>query len=142
MRFISKCKDGGPESPVDAYTLVEIKGLFSIILLKFNEGRREAFHSHAFNAYTWFISGDLKEERLFLESNTRAFSQYHRSLLPKYTSRDNLHRVSATKDSWCFTIRGPWVKRWEEYEDATKCTTVLGYKRTVIKKTYQKENYE
>lgn len=57
--FLVKKKDGGPESPVDAYFLVELKGLFSIALLKFNKGCREAFHSHAFDAWTWFLSGDL-----------------------------------------------------------------------------------
>jgi hypothetical protein len=51
MKFLSKCKDGGPESPVTAYVLVEIKSLFSVMLLHFS-GTREAFHSHAFNALT------------------------------------------------------------------------------------------
>ena len=55
MKLFSKCKDGGKESPVDGYFLIECKGLFSVALLKFNKGGREAYHTHAFDAYTWFL---------------------------------------------------------------------------------------
>jgi len=47
MRLFQKAKDGGPESPVDGYFLIEIKSLFSIALLKFNNGGRENYHTHA-----------------------------------------------------------------------------------------------
>ena len=56
MRALSKTKDGGPKSSV------EIKSIGSIALLKFNKGGRKEFHTHAFNALTWFIAGSLKEE--------------------------------------------------------------------------------
>lgn len=114
MRIFYKGKDGGPESPVTGYWLIEIKNLFSICLLKFNKGCRENYHSHAFNAYTWFIKGDLIEERIM--DNTVIYKKYNRSIIPKLTKRDNLHRVSAIKDSWCLSIRGPWLKTWEEYD--------------------------
>lgn len=110
MKFLTKCKDGGPESPVDAYVLVEIKGLFSIMLLKFNKGQREAFHTHAL---TWFLSRKMQEEKIGGEVH-----QYQRSLVPKVTRKDNNHRV---KDSWCFTLRGPWQDTWTE--DANGITT-------------------
>jgi hypothetical protein len=59
MRFFHHGKDGGPESPVEGYWLFEIKWLCSIVLLKFNDGGREAYHSHAFNALSWLLKGDL-----------------------------------------------------------------------------------
>ena len=64
MRFFSKVKDGGPESTVDAYFLIEIKNWFSIALLKLHKCSRENYHSHAFNALTWFIKGDMVEHRI------------------------------------------------------------------------------
>lgn len=61
MKFLFKSKDGGPDSNVVGYWLVESKKLFSIVLLCFNKGSREAFHNHAFNAISWVISGRLDE---------------------------------------------------------------------------------
>jgi len=125
MRFFTKTKDGGPQSPVDAFFLFEIKSFASIAVLRFNTGCREAYHTHAFNALTWFLSGDLLEEKS--DGSTKA---YKRSLLPKFTRRDNNHRVLANRTSWCLTIRGPWVSTWTEDTDTT--TTVLTHGRHVV----------
>lgn len=130
MKFLSKAKDGGLASPVDAYFLVEIKGLFSIALLKFNKGGREAFHTHAFDALTWFLCGDLVEEDI---SGTR--TRYRRSFLPKVTPKSSNHRVTADRDSWCFTIRGPWCDEWTEYSPCTGYTTTFTHGRAVLKQT-------
>ncbi len=113
MRLFYKGKDGGLESPVVGYWLIEIKNLFSIVLLKFNKGARENFHSHAFNALSWFIKGDLIEERLI--NNKVVYKTYKRGLIPKITKRDNLHRVHSYQTSWVFSIRGPWHETWKEY---------------------------
>jgi hypothetical protein len=128
MRIFYKGKDGGPQSPVTGYWLIEIKGLFSIVLLKFNQGCREAFHNHAFNALTWFIKGDLLEERLDESKNKTTFTAYKRSIIPKITKRDNFHRVWAQKTSWCLSIRGPWSKTWNEYKDGKLTTLTHGRK--------------
>lgn len=115
MKFFKKVKDGGSESPVDAYFLVEIKGWFSIALLKFNKGGRENFHTHAFNALTWFIRGDLVEQDVHGGLYT-----YRRTLFPKVTKRDKNHRVRAYEDSWCLTLRGSWCRFWTEYDRAVE----------------------
>ena len=128
MRLFSKVKDGGPTSPVDAYFLVEIKGLFSVAVLKFNKGSREEFHTHAFNALTWFIKGDLLEE-----DSSGDFYIYSKSLLPKLTRKLKNHRVLALKDSWCITLRGPWELYWTEYNKTLDTTTVLTHGRKVVK---------
>lgn len=128
MKFFTKVKDGGPESPVDAYFLFEIKSLMSVAILKFNKGSREAFHTHAFNALTWYIKGDLVEEDINGE-----FHIYERGILPKVTKRSKNHRVIALADSWCFTIRGPWSKTWTE--DTDEKTTVLTHGRKVVSET-------
>lgn len=127
MKMFSKAKDGGPKSPVDAFFLLEIKGLFSVALLKFNKGAREEFHTHAFNALTWFIKGDLREE----EANGATY-EYKRSLIPKFTPREKNHRVVASKDSWCFTVRGPWIRVWSEYDKVKDQTAILTHGRKVV----------
>lgn len=128
IKLLTKCKDGGPESPVDAYFLIEWKSVFSVALLIFNKGKREAYHTHAFNALTWFIRGDLEEQQFGCP-----LKKYKRSFLPKITKKDNLHRVKAYKDSWCITLRGPWQKTWTEYCEVNNRVTVLTHGRKIVK---------
>ena len=127
MKILKWSKDGGPESPVDAFFIVEIKSLFSVALLRFNKGGREAYHTHAFNAWTWFISGDLVEQDINGE-----FHIYERSIVPKITRRTKNHRVVANEPSWCFTIRGPWSDTWTE--DTETHHTVLTHGRRIVER--------
>lgn len=130
MRFMQKAKDGGHKSPVDAYFLFESKSFGSVALLKFHQGGREAFHTHAFNAYTWFLCGDLIEEDY--DGSTH---RYHRSLSPKRTPREKNHRVRALRTSWCFTIRGPWSETWTEHQGEVR--TLFGWGRKVLKTSHE-----
>lgn len=123
MKFFKKCKDGGPESPVDAYFLFEIKSFASVALLKFNKGHREAYHTHAFSALTWFLWGELWEQTF-----DNKMKKYSHSFLPKFTSKSNNHRVIANRESWCLTLRGPWDKTWTEDHNGTKTTFTHGRK--------------
>ena len=127
MKLFKKAKDGGPESPVDAYVLIEIKSLFSIMLLKFNKGCRDNYHTHAFNALTWFLCGNLYEEDI-----DGSIYIYKQSLSPKVTKKDKNHRVKAVSDSWCFTLRGPWDKYWTEDNLTTKETITFTHGREVV----------
>jgi quercetin dioxygenase-like cupin family protein len=130
MRLFCKTKDGGKASPVDGYFLFEIKPLCSVVLLKFNSGGREAFHTHAFNAYTWFLSGSLREEKY-----DGSYYEYTRGVLPKHTPRENNHRVVAGRDSWCLSVRGPWTDTWTENTETKKTTLTHG--RRVVSETKQ-----
>lgn len=127
MKLLSKSKDGGPESPVEAYFLIEFKPLFSVALLKFNPGSRENYHSHAFNAMTWFIKGSMIE---IMADGSRHW--YRRSLCPKVTPRDRLHKVWSYSTSWCITVRGPWHKSWLEYDPVRDRTIRLGNGRKIV----------
>lgn len=109
MRIFQKAKDGGPKSPVDAYFLCEFKGLFSIALLKFNQGTREVFHTHAFDAWTWFLDGNM-----FERNYNGGMHFYKRGFFPKVTRKEHNHKVHALRDSWCLTLRGPWSDTWTE----------------------------
>lgn len=108
-RFFFKKADGGPKSGVTGYMLLEWKILCSIGLLHFKEGSREAFHNHAFNAITWWLSGKVTEEQT--SGETKDFVP---SLVPKITKRDCFHKVIAHRDTWALTFRGPWTDTWKE----------------------------
>ena len=47
-RFLVKSHDGGKDSGVTGYWLIEWKRGFSIVLLRFSKGSREAYHSHGY----------------------------------------------------------------------------------------------
>lgn len=140
VRLFQKTKDGGPDSPVDAYFLCEFKPLFSVALLKFNKGKRETYHTHAFNALTWFLGGDLIEERKILGGNLPCCIKYVRRFWPKFTSRDNLHRVKAVETSWCLTIRGPWTDSWQEFDENRNILTTLTHGRYITKMEFDPES--
>lgn len=103
--------DGGKDSGVTGYFLIEWKTVFSIGLLRFRKGSREAFHSHAFNAVTFWLKGSVTEE--CLEGDSKPFKA---SFRPKITKRSKFHKVIAHKDTWALTFRGPWVDYWMEFK--------------------------
>jgi hypothetical protein len=120
MKFLEVTKDGGPESTVWAHWLIELKGLFSIVLLRFEDGSRDAYHSHAFDAISWVLSGELDEELRPTELTLRKWvygetTRYWPSLTPIITRRDTTHKVTSHGRTWVLSFRGPWAKTWDEY---------------------------
>lgn len=115
MKLFKKMKDGGVESTVTGYWLVEIKSLFSIVLLKFEGWSREAFHTHAFNSLSWVLRGNLQETMY------DGYTRYHRaSWIPFITRRTDFHKVDSINEggrgtTWALSFRGPWSKTWKEY---------------------------
>lgn len=115
MKILMNHKDGGPESKVWCYG-IEFKSLFSIILLRFENGSREAYHSHAFNCLNWVLKGDLYEERITdIQELDGPDYRYKTSWLPFVIRRKDLHRVTSIGRSWVLTLRGPWNNTWIEY---------------------------
>lgn len=112
--FLFKSKDGGKDSNVIGYWLVEIKYLFSIVILCFNKGSRDAFHNHAFNAVSWIIKGKLEEH--IKEEYTVRVEYMTSSLLPYFTPKERMHKVYGISDkTWVISFRGPWGNTWKEY---------------------------
>ena len=110
-RFFYKKPDGGKNSGVTAYFLLEWKILFSVGLLHFNPGTREAFHSHAFNAITWWLKGSVTE----LYPNGLPWGKlFQASFKPKITPRTCVHKIMAHESTWALTFRGPWKDTWQE----------------------------
>ena len=127
MTFFQKGTDGGQSSHVTGYWLVEIKPLFSIVLLKFAEGSRENYHSHAFNAVTWFLSGEVDEH--LIDGTIKTFKQ---SFVPKYTSKSTFHKVYAKRTTWAVSFRGPWSKYWKEFNPSNKAFSTLTHGRKIV----------
>ena len=123
-RLCYKTPDGGINSGVTGYFLIEWKMFFSIGILHFNEGSREAFHSHAFNAFTFWLKGKVTEIKY--PSNNKLY--FSASLRPKYTPRTNFHKIVAHKDTYALTFRGPWVDYWYEVKNNKRTTLTHGRK--------------
>lgn len=117
MKFLSKSKDGGPLSTVWAYWLFEIKWLCSIVLLRFEDGSRDMYHSHAFNSVSWVLSGQLMECSLASECANRYFPDvvdYYPGPVPVLTKRSTTHKVISFGRTWVISFRGPWADTWLE----------------------------
>jgi quercetin dioxygenase-like cupin family protein len=115
MKIFHKAKDGGPDSNVTGYWLIEWKSVFSIAILCFDKGSREAFHNHAFNAVSWVLKGMLNEYT-YVTPTRQILMGYVASLIPIYTPKNRMHQVHGVADkTWVITFRGPWDKTWKEY---------------------------
>jgi hypothetical protein len=115
MRFHWGTKDGGPESHVYMYG-VESKRFGSLLALRFEDGSREAFHSHAFNCISLVVTGCLLEQWLVGTYPTSTL------MMPAHTAGkvirtyvDTFHQVFSLGRTWVLTLRGPWRSSWQEY---------------------------
>jgi len=124
MKIFKKSHDGGKDSGVTGYWLIECKGLFSIVLLRFSKGSREAMHSHAFNACTWWIKGEVTEYLL-----GGYFRKWKPSFKPKYTPKHCFHKIVANEVSWAISFRGKWDNTWKEWKNGEFYTLTHGRKR-------------
>ncbi len=128
-------KDGGPESKVWGY-FFEIKRLFSVVLLRFEDGSREAYHSHAFNSWNWVLKGRLHEYVMTDHNETGTLVQGHTNHYkpgwhPVKTLRSTFHKVRSEGRSWVLSIRGPWSKTWQELVPGRGVITLTHGRREV-----------
>lgn len=128
MKLFKKMKDGGPESTVTGYWLIELKWLFSIVLLRFEGKSREAYHNHAFNCYNWLLKGKLVEN--LKDGRVRTYTPSFKGF--KIT-REDFHKVdSSYQTSWLISFRGPWSKQWKEYHPQTDNVVTLESGRVIV----------
>lgn len=114
MKLFHLAKDGGVESTVWGFWLVEIKSLFSVAVLKFVGASRDAYHTHAFDSISWLLKGEL-EENVLVTPQVGYTKQYRPSLRPIITRRSTFHKVDSFGTTYVLTFRGPWVSKWHEY---------------------------
>ncbi len=116
MKLFAKVKDGGPESKVTAYFLIEA-------------GSREAYHTHAFNCISWLLSGSLLE--IFKHPKTHTIHSV--SIIPIITRRSTFHQVFGISNrTWVLTFRGPWSNTWVEYITAESKYVTLTHGRIEV----------
>lgn len=127
MKLFSYGMDGGKDSTVWGFWLIEIKPLFSIVILCFEKGSREAYHSHAFNAWTWFIKGDIEEHH----KDGRVIN-WKPSFKPKYTPRSTFHKVVAKERTYAISFRGRWLNTWNEFFKKDRKIVTLTHGRKQI----------
>lgn len=127
MKFLSWGKDGGKESHVWGLWFAEIKSLFSVVLLKFEEGTREAFHTHAFNSHSYVIYGRLQETE-----QASGDSRFYYQGEWIFTPREMFHQVRSYGTTWVLSFRGPWSKTWKEYIPAEDKHLTLTHGRQVV----------
>jgi hypothetical protein len=100
------------------------------VLLKFNNGSRENYHSHAFNAITWFLRGRVREETY--ESMFETVDKWFiPSFIPKITRRGKIHRVHSFGTTWALSFRGPWSDTWHEIDKNNKIITLTHGRKQV-----------
>lgn len=126
-------KDGGVESHVWAYGL-EIKWLFSVLALRFEDGSRDAYHSHAFDCVSWVLRGELREHAL---EDPRpwmrmAMNHYRPSWSPVVTRRSTLHKVNSVGRTWVLTFRGSWADTWREWAAKGGAQTLTHGRREIV----------
>lgn len=131
MKVFSWCKDGGLDSTVSGLFVIEIKSLFSIVLLRFSDGSREAYHSHAFNCWSWVLCGKLIENHLSGQINPLPRTWRER-LLGFGTYRTTYHKVVSVGTTWVLSFRGPWIGHWDEYLETEHRSRTLTYGRVEV----------
>ena len=127
MKVFKKGMDGGAKSNVTGFWLIEAKSLFSIVILKFGKGSRENYHNHAFNAWTWFIKGEVDEHH-----KDGKILNWKPSWKPKYTPKECFHKVFAIEDTYAISFRGPWNNTWKEYNPIKQEEITLTHGRRII----------
>ena len=127
MLFFKKRKDGGLESTVTGYWLIESKKFFSILLLKFEGKSREAFHSHAFNCASIVLKGKITET--MLDGSIRTYSIRDGIF---FTYRDTFHKVDSDGTSIILNVRGPWKDTWKEFIPNLNRFITLTHGRKVV----------
>lgn len=127
MKICALRKDGGPESHSTGFFLIEWKKAFSVVLLYFSDGSRDAYHTHAFNAVSWVLRGKLVEHPL--NGKPRVYAS---SFRPIFTPRAMFHKVESVGETWALSLRGPWVNQWREYLPSIRRFITLTHGRKVV----------
>lgn len=122
MRFFSKAPDGGKDSGLTGYYLIEIKSLFSIVILDFKKGTRDNYHNHAFNAWTFWLKGTVIEYHL--NGVTKIFT----GGMFKKTPRSTFHKIEPWGRAWAISFSGPWKNYWNESRKGDIVTLTHGRK--------------
>lgn len=107
------------DQSVTELTILEWKKYFSIKLFNFHPttGKQDRFHTHAFNAYSFRISGDYIEEVVDDFGVVRELNRSRNRLI--YIPANQYHRITRSKGCRTLLITGPWGDEFRELRPAT-----------------------
>lgn len=133
-QFFKKKRVELGEGYINAYVLFEWKPVFSIIVYNWLTIKQNRFHSHAFPAYAFLLSGKYEEEVIIngnISKNT-----VNQWMKPRYIPRNYIHRIlKADPNTWTIIFIGNWHKWWYEYFDDTKTWVKYTWGRRFVSKT-------
>lgn len=139
MIFFRKKRVELGDGHIIQYVLFESKHLFSIIFYNWKTIKQNRFHSHAFPAVAFLLSGSYEEE-VFKDGEIKQ-KTVNQWMKPRYLPKDYTHRIlKAEPHTWTMVFVGPWKKTWWEYFDDTKTWVKYGWGRKVLEKTKEKPN--
>lgn len=119
-----------------AYTLFESKHLFSIIFYNWLTIEQNRFHSHAFPAVAFLLSGSYEEE--YLDLGQVKINKVNAWMKPRYLPRNYTHRIMvAAPRTWTVVFVGPWSDNWYEWFQDSKVWVKYGWGRKVIDKSHE-----
>lgn len=134
MIFFKKKRVELGDGHINAYILFEWKKLFSIIIYNWKTIKQNRFHSHAFPAYAFLLSGSYTQE-VYSKGEIKT-QEVNSWLTPRYLPRNYTHRImKAEPNTWTIVFVGPWHDYWYEYFDENKVWVKYGWGRKVLEKT-------
>ncbi len=121
------------EGSVEQTIIFENKKLFSIILYKWNTIDQIRFHTHAFTAFAFLLSGWYWEKVMFKETVMTNFVNV--PLVPRFLPKNYCHAIENAKpNTRTLVITGPWQKHWYEYFPDTETWVKYTWGRKKIDK--------
>jgi hypothetical protein len=115
------------------YTIFENKSLGGIWVYNWKTILQNRFHTHAFSAYAFLLSGGYIEE--VIEDGKILTKYVSNWMRPRYLPENYCHRIlRAEPNTWTIVFFGKWVPNWWEYFNDTKTWVKYSWGRVVVEK--------
>lgn len=116
---------------VTQYIVFEHKKIASLIFYRWNTIDQVRFHTHAFKAVAFLLTGWYWEKVMFNGIEMTNFVNV--PFLPRFLPKNYCHAVQNAKPGTItMVITGPWQKNWFEYFPDTKKWVKYGWGRVKL----------
>ena len=119
------------EGNVDRYTLIEFRKLFSIYFHFIDTKFQDRFHTHAFNAIGWTVSGGYNEDVMDNVNGNKTHTKYIGTGF-RYIPKMYNHKIlDAKPNTMTILFTGPYNELWTEETDSWVKLITKGNKEIV-----------
>lgn len=118
------------EGQVTRYTIIEIRSLFSIYIHEIETNCQDRFHTHAFNAIGWTITGGYLEEQLPSMNHTGPAKVVKVSGVRRIPRELNHRLLRALPNTNTILFTGAYSHLWTE-EDSEGVKLITTHQRIV-----------